>query len=68
MGEGEEPLMATVAERIAAINKECSGVWGTSGITSWERDRLEEWQSRTSLSPKQLEILGQIEKKAFGRG
>lgn len=60
--------MATVAERIAAIEKECSGVWGTSGITSWERDRLTEWKNRTHLSAKQLEVLKQIEEKAFGRG
>jgi hypothetical protein len=57
--------MATVAERVARIVKECSGVWGQSSITSLERDRLEEWRSKTSLSPKQEEILGQIEKKAF---
>lgn len=58
----------TVAERIEAIYKECSGVWGVSGITSWERDRLEEWRGRESLSPKQLEILAQIEEKAFRNG
>lgn len=58
----------TIAERIAAIEKECSGVWGASGITSWERDRMAEWKSRTSLSPKQEEVLQQIERKAFGEG
>jgi hypothetical protein len=51
--------------RIAAIEKECSGVWGVSGITSWERDRLDEWKNRTSLSPKQEAILRTIEAKAF---
>lgn len=57
----------TVPERIAAINKECSGVWGTSGITSWERERLEEWKNRPNLTPKQFRILEQIEAKAFGK-
>ena len=56
----------TVAERIAAIVKECSGVWGQSGITQWERDRLDEWKNRTSLSKKQEAVLVEIEKKAFG--
>lgn len=57
----------TIAERIAAIEKECSGVWGTSGITSWERERLEEWKHRANLSSKQEAVLVQIENKAFGR-
>jgi len=60
--------MSTIAERIAAIEKECSGVWGSSGINSWERERLEEWKHHRSLSPKQEEILRQIEHKAFGKG
>lgn len=58
----------TVAERIAAINAECDGVWGQSGITSWERDRLAEWKDRISLSQKQDDILKQIETKAFKGG
>ena len=56
----------TIAERIKRIEDECSGVWGESGITSWERERLAEWKGRSSLSPKQEEILKQIEAKAFG--
>ncbi len=56
----------TIAERIERIVKECSGVWGTSGVSSWERERLDEWKSRQSLSPKQEEILAGIEKKVFG--
>lgn len=56
----------TIAERIAAIEKECAGVWGQSGITAWERDRLEEWKLYTTLHPKQEQILQEIEKKAFG--
>lgn len=55
----------TIAQRIQRIYDECSGVWGQSGISSWERDRLEEWRSKTSLSQKQEAILIQIEKKAF---
>ena len=55
----------SVAQRIERIFKECSGVWGQSGISSWERDRLEEWRGRQSLSPKQEAVLKQIERKAF---
>jgi hypothetical protein len=55
----------TTRERIARIFKECSGVWGQSGISSWERDRLEEWRNRVALSEKQEAILRNIEKKAF---
>lgn len=57
--------MATIAERVARVIAECSGVWGQSGITSWEQERLEEWKHRSSLSARQEEILSQIEKKAF---
>lgn len=56
----------SISQRIQAIYDECSGVWGESGVTSWERDRLEEWKNRTSLSPKQMEILEKIEAKVFG--
>ena len=56
----------TIPERIKAIFDECSGVWGASGVTSWERDRLEEWKHRTSLSPNQVKVLEQIEAKVFG--
>lgn len=55
----------TIAQRIERIFKECSGVWGTSGVTSWEKDRLEEWRGRNSLSAKQLEVLVAIEAKVF---
>lgn len=58
----------TVAQRVARIEAECGGVWAQSGIDSWERARLEEWKTRTSLSPKQEEILKRIEKKAFPGG
>lgn len=52
-------------ERIAAVERECSGVWGISGISSWERARLEEWKTRPSLTEKQEAILKEIEDKAF---
>ena len=54
----------TIAERIARINTECEHIWGTSGITSWERDRLAEWKDRTFLTEKQERVLQEIEKKA----
>lgn len=56
----------TIPERIKKIINECGGVWSTYGVTSWERDRLDEWKNRQSLSPKQEEILVQIEAKVFG--
>ena len=56
----------TIPERIKAIFDECNGVWAESGVTSWERDRLEEWKDRTSLSEKQEKVLVQIEEKVFG--
>ena len=55
----------TIAQRIARVVKECSGVWGQSGITSWERERLDEWQWRSSLTEKQEAVLKAIERKAF---
>lgn len=56
----------TIAERIERIYKECSVVWGQSGVTSWERDRLDDWRGRTDLAPGQLKVLAQIEAKVFG--
>lgn len=56
----------THAIRIEKIEAECSGVWGQSGVTSWERERLAEWKQRQILTPKQEEILQQIERKVFG--
>ena len=53
-------------DRIAKIEKECSGVWAQSGVTAWERDRLEEWKHRNSLTEKQEAVLAGIEKKVFG--
>lgn len=58
----------TIPERIARINAECSGVWASSGVTSWERARLEEWKNRTTLSAGQEKVLAQIEEKVFGEG
>jgi hypothetical protein len=56
----------TVAQRIERIFTECSGVWGASGVTSWERQRLDEWRGREDLSDGQVKVLEQIEKKVFG--
>lgn len=55
-----------IAARIARIFSECSGVWGASGVSSWERERLEEWRGRATLSPQQEAVLRQIEVKVFG--
>lgn len=54
----------SVSERIAAIEKECEGVWGQSGITDWERQRLAAWRGFRKLSYKQETILRAIEAKA----
>lgn len=58
----------TITDRINRIEQECSGVWGQSGITDWERQRLKEWRGKDLLTPRQEEILAEIERKAFGRG
>lgn len=58
--------MVTHRERIDLIEKECSGVWGQTGVTSWERERLAEWKQRPALTEKQEEILQGIEQKVFG--
>lgn len=52
--------------RIEKIEEECRGVWGQSGVTSWERERLQEWKARRALTEKQEEILRGIECKVFG--
>ncbi len=56
----------TIAQRIARIYTECSGVWGQYGVTSWERDRLEEWKGRIALAHGQEKVLVEIEHKVFG--
>lgn len=58
-GQAVIELSEAIKTAIAAV-----GVWGTSGITSWERDRLDEWKRRTFLSEKQERILAEIERKA----
>jgi len=58
----------TIAQRIEKLFSECSGVWGTSGVSSWEKDRLTEWRGLERLSEKQEAVLAQIEKKVFGEG
>lgn len=56
----------TIPERIKKITDECQHIWSTYGVTSWEKDRLMEWQGRTSLSEKQEAVLVKIEEKVFG--
>ena len=58
--------MKTIRDRIAAINAECSGCWGVSGVNQWERDRLKEWEDRNMLTTGQEKVLRQIEIKVFG--
>lgn len=60
--------VGTITERIDRVERECSGVWGQSGITDWERQRLKEWRGKSSLTPRQEEILADIERKAFSQG
>jgi hypothetical protein len=55
----------TIAQRIKRIYSECSGVWGQSGVTDFERRCIEDWRGQLGLSEKQLAILVQIEKKVF---
>lgn len=58
----------SIAERIEKIFEECGGgLWGTSGVSSWEHDRLDEWRGRNNLSPRQVAVLESIEVKVFGR-
>lgn len=61
-------MKPTIAQRIERLFAECSGVWGPSGVTSYEKDRLEEWRGRERLSEKQEAVLASIEKKVFGDG
>lgn len=56
----------THVARIEKIEAECRGVWAQSGVTAWERARLQEWKALARLSEKQDEILRQIERKVFG--
>lgn len=56
----------THVARIEKIEAECSGVWGQSGVTDWERQRLQEWKQRPALTEKQEEILQRVERKVFG--
>jgi hypothetical protein len=59
--------MNGIAARIEAIFEACEpGLWGTSGVSSWERERLAEWRGRNHLSEKQEDVLKQVEEKVFG--
>lgn len=55
----------TPAERVKRIEDECSGVWGSSGVTSWEREFLASVKERSVLSDKQEHTLQDIERKVF---
>jgi hypothetical protein len=56
----------TVAERIARIQKEISGVASQYGVTDWERTFLAENKDGRYWSPKREKVLASIERKAFG--
>jgi hypothetical protein len=60
--------MPTPKQRIERVLKEIQGVTSQYGVTSWERDRLDEWQELDALSIKQERILQQVEEKVFGDG
>lgn len=64
--EKKERMPDIIRTRIAKIYAECTGVWAQYDVTDWERQRLEEWKNRDWLTPKQLGVLEQIEKKVFG--
>ncbi len=55
----------TIAQRVARIEAECSGVWAQSGIDSRERGFLDSIKMRRTLSTKQEQWLRRIERKAF---
>jgi hypothetical protein len=55
----------TPAERVTRIEEECAGVWGASGVTSWEREFLTSVKQRAILSDKQERTLQDIERKVF---
>lgn len=58
----------TVQERVEGIEKECSGVWSSYGVTAWERSFLQSIKLHVNLSQKQDEILLEIEKKVWHPG
>jgi len=56
----------THLERIERIENEIRGVVSLYGITSWEREFLNNGKTRQFMTEKQLDILAGIEKKVFG--
>ena len=62
----EERSFLPLYLRLRSIKDECEGVWASFGITSWERDFLENIGQRTYLTESQKNILKDIEKKIFG--
>lgn len=55
----------TPFQRVVKIEEECSGVWSSYGITMWERTFLNSVKEQPSLSARQIDIMEQIEEKAF---
>jgi hypothetical protein len=55
----------TPRARVDKIEEEIDGVAAQYGVTSWEREFLENVKSRSSLSDKQEAILSGIENKVF---
>lgn len=60
-----EVVNSTIAERVARIEREISGVAAQYGVTDWERQFLRSVAARRTLSPKQAEVLSDIERKVF---
>lgn len=58
----------TVADRVARIEAEISGVAAQYDVTDWERQFLRSVALRSMVSPKQEVILVKIEAKVFGEG
>lgn len=61
----EERAKLNPWERVDAITKECDGVWAESGVTSWERNFLQNIRKWDTLSDKQNKTLLGIEQKVF---
>lgn len=61
----EERVKLNPWERVDAITKECDGVWGESGVTSWERNFLQNIRGWETLTEKQGKTLLDIERKVF---
>lgn len=52
--------------KVKKILAEISGVVSQYNVTSWELQRLREWESLSFGSPKQNEIVDKIGRKVFG--